>query len=123
MNAEVKKIVQRVKAAQVKLQQLLKDKTIVEEARKYAEKQGKEIRKLLASDAGKVKAFLEKERKELEKFQKQIPGEVQKFRTLVNSQRREVEKLLKRVRRAGANSGTAKKGPARKRTTTKKKST
>ncbi len=97
MNSELKKILGRVKTAQGKLQTMLKDKTWVEEARKYAEKQGREVKNLLDSDVVKVKAFIERERQELEKFQKQIPGEVKKFRKFVDGQRKELERLLRRV--------------------------
>jgi hypothetical protein len=109
MNGELKKILGRVKEAQGQLQSMLKDKTWVEEARKYAEKQGKEVKKLLDSDVAKVKTFIERERKELEKFQKQIPGEVKKFRKFVDGQRKELEKLLRRVNgvKAGKKKGSA----------------
>src|ERR1051325_1818452 len=80
MNAEIKKVVTRVKEAQVQLQNLVKSQDWIEEARKYAERQGKEVKKLFAPDVEKMKTFLERERKELERFQKQIPGEVKKFR-------------------------------------------
>ena len=106
MNAELKKVVGRVKTAQAQLQSLLKDKTWIEEARKYAERQGKEVKKLLSGDVARVKTFLERERKELERFQKQIPSEVQKFRKFVDGQRKEFERLLKNVRRAGATAGS-----------------
>lgn len=100
MNSEVKKVVDRAKKAQSKLQTILKNQDWIEEARKYAEKQRKEVKKLLNSDVVKVKSFLEKERKELERFQKEIPGEVKKLRTFVKTQRKELEKLLKNLRRA-----------------------
>ena len=58
------------------------------------------MRKLLTADLGKVKTFLERERKDLERFQRQIPGEVKKLRDFVKGQRRELEKLLKNVRSA-----------------------
>jgi hypothetical protein len=113
VNEDIKKVLGRVKEAQSTLQTYLKKQVWVEEARKYAEKQGKEVRKLLSSDLGKVKTFIEKERKELEKFQKQLPGEVAKLRTFVKGQRKELQKLLIRVGKA--NSATTK--------TTKKRST
>lgn len=127
MNAELKKVVSRVKTAQTQLQALLKDKTWMEEARKYAERQGKEVKKLLAGDVSKVKTFIEKERKELERFQKQIPGEVDKLRKFVDGQRKELEKLLKTVRKAKANGRNgsapkAKSGSARKKSGGAKKS-
>jgi hypothetical protein len=97
MNADIKKVVNRVKAAQQDLQSYLKKQGWVEEARKYAEKQGKEVRKLFGGDHAKVKTFLEKQRRELEKFQKQLPEEVKKLRTFVKGQRKELQKLLIRV--------------------------
>ena len=47
MNADLKKIVGRVKDAQQQLQSLVQDQAWVEEARKYAERQGKEVKKLI----------------------------------------------------------------------------
>ena len=100
MNGEVKRVLERAKKAQSKLQTILKNQSWIEEARKYAEKQRKEVRKLLATDIGRVKIFLEKERKELEKLQREIPGEVKKLRGFVTGQRKELGKLLKNLRRA-----------------------
>src|SRR4051812_30060237 len=99
MNDDLKKVVGRVKAAQKSLQTFFKSQDWVEEARKYAERQGKEVRKLFSSDLTKVKSFLEKERRELERLQKQLPGEVEKLRSFVQGQRRELKKLLVRVRK------------------------
>lgn len=94
MNTEIKKVVAKVKDAQVKLQAVLKKQSWVEDARKYAERQGHEVKKLLTSDAEKVKAFLERERKELERFQKEVPGEVKKLKNLLKTQSKEFNKLL-----------------------------
>ncbi len=99
MNAEIKKVVNRVKEAQNQLQSLIKGQDWVEEARKYAERQGKEVKKLFAPDVEKMKSFLERERKELERFQKQIPGEVKKLKKFLNMQKKEFEKLLVSVRK------------------------
>jgi hypothetical protein len=125
MNAELKKIVSRVKTAQTRLQTVLNKQDWMEEARKYAEKQGTEVKKLLSSDLGKVKTFIERERKELERFQKQIPGEVKKFRKLLMQQRNDLEKMLGSIgalgapsngkkRKTGSKKGTAKKAGTRK---------
>lgn len=103
---DVKQVLNKVKTAQGQLQAILKEKTWVEEARKYAEKQGKEVKKLLSADVAKVKTFLEKEKKELEKFQKQIPAEVDKLKKFMTAQRKELEKLLVRIR-SGKLSATA----------------
>ncbi len=108
MNTELKKIVGRVKEAQQQLQGLVQDQTWVEEARKYAERQGKEVRKLITSDVKKVRTFLEKERKELERFQKQIPSEVKKLRKFVDGQRKELEKLIATTRKVGLKEAMAK---------------
>ena len=119
VNTEVKKVVERAKNAQSKLQGILKSQDWIEEARKYAEKQGKEVKKLLNADAVKVKSFLEKERKELERFQKEIPGEVKKLRAFVKTQRKELDKLIKNLRRA-AQTGDFKSLAKRKKTTRKR---
>ncbi len=124
MNTDLKKIVSRVKAAQTRLQSMLNNQDwpgYMEEARKYAEKQGSEVKKLLSSDLGKVKTFIERERKELERFQKQIPGEVKKFRKLLTQQRKDLESVLGSLgalngkkRKTGSKKGTAKKAGTRK---------
>jgi hypothetical protein len=125
---ELKKVLSRVKTAQSKLQTLLKNQDWVEEARKYAEAQGKEVKKLLRADVGKVRTFLEREKKTLEKFQKELPGEVKKFREFLLAQSKELQKLLANVskmngkrktktRKAKA-SGTKKKKKASSESTT-----
>ena len=118
-NAEVKKVVDRAKKAQSKLHTMLQNQDWIEDARKYAEKQGKEVKKLLSSDVSRLKTFLEKERKELERFQKEIPGEVKKLRGFVKTQKKELEKLLKNLRRATKTGNFKVLGKAKK--TTKKK--
>ena len=118
MNADIKKVVSRVKEAQQTLQTYLKKQDWVEEARKYAEKQGKEVRKLFGGDLSKVKTFLERERRELEKFQKQLPNEVKKLRTFVKGQRQELQRLLVRVGKVRTQ--TKKSGKARSSRSSKK---
>lgn len=98
MNSEVKKVIDRAKKAQAKLQVILQNQDWIEEARKYADKQRREVKKLLNTDVNKVKNFLERERKELERFQKEIPGEVKKLRAFVKSQRKELENLIANLR-------------------------
>lgn len=93
-NGDWKKLVERLKTTQAQLQTMVKEGTWVDEARKYAEKQGSEVRKFLSADAEKFKVLLDRERKGLDKLQKQIPQEVQKFRDFVNDQKKEFEKLL-----------------------------
>ena len=102
MNSEIKKVVNRVKEAQGQLQTLINRQDWVEEARKYAKRQGKEVKKLFAPDVEKMKTFLERERKELERFQKQIPSEVKKLKKFVNLQKKEFERLLLNVRKMSA---------------------
>lgn len=124
MNADLKKIVSRVKTAQTRLQSVLNNQDwpgYMDEARKYAEKQGNEVKKLLSSDLGKVKTFIERERKELERFQKQIPGEVKKFKKLLTQQRKDLEKMLGSLgtlngkkRKTGPKKASAKKAGTRK---------
>jgi hypothetical protein len=117
----LKKVVGRVKTAGAKLEKdfetkfgVFKGKDWVEEARKYAEKQSKDMKKLLATDTKKVQAFVAKERKELEKLQKQLPAEVEKLRTFVLSQRKEFQKLITKVRKNAVKAAVRKTKPARK---------
>jgi roadblock/LC7 domain-containing protein len=72
MNSEVAKVVEGAKKAQAKLHTALKKQDWIEEARKYAEGQRKEVKKLISGDMAKVKTFLEKERKEFEKLLKNL---------------------------------------------------
>ncbi|MDR3607255.1 MAG: hypothetical protein P4M08_07740 [Oligoflexia bacterium] len=97
MSSELNKIVGRVKQVQVKIQKVMKDQDWLEEARKYAEKQGNGLRKLFTSDSAKVEAFLERQKKELARIQKRIPGEVKKYRSLLQAQSKELEKILGNV--------------------------
>jgi hypothetical protein len=106
---EFNKLVGRVKDAQSKLQTLLKDQDLVEQARKYAEQQRKEVKKLISGDVARVKTFIERERKELERLQKQIPGELKKISSFLQSQRTELEKLLANVRKMNAKKAPKKK--------------
>ena len=121
VNSEIKKVVGRVKEAQVQLQSLVKSHDWVAEARNYAERQGKEVKKLFGPDVEKIKVFLEKERKELERIQKNIPGEVKKFRKFMDMQKKEFERLLASLRKLPKN--TAKKKAKNKKSagSTKKK--
>jgi hypothetical protein len=113
--SEIKKVVLKVKKAQGQLHTLMQSQNWVDEARKYAERQGKEVKKLFAPDVQKMKKFLERERKELEKLQKQIPGEVKKLRHFVNLQKKEFEKLLVNVgKMASTGGGSVKSTPAKK---------
>ena len=123
MNADLKKIVSRVKSAQTQLETLLKDKSWIEDARKYANRQSKEVKKLLTADVAKVRTFLERERKELERFQKQLPAEVQKLKKFVDSQRKELEKLLGSVRKVRDGKQKTKKTGSKKKAGTKKATT
>lgn len=101
MNTELKRMMDRIKDAQKRLQKIVKDQDWVGEARRYAEKHGVEMRRLFSTDMDKVKIFLERERKELERVQKQIPGEVKKFRDLLAAQRVEFEKLIRNLSKNG----------------------
>ena len=119
MNGELKKVVEQVKAAQEKLNQLMKNQDWMDDARKYAEQQGQEVKKLFAEDASKLRQFLEAERREMERFQKQIPGEVKKFKNFLKSQRKEFQKLVNQIRAASAPQGSVLR--AKSRTQGKKK--
>lgn len=111
LQKDLDKVVAKVKTAQTQFQNLMKNQGWVDDAKKYAERQSKELKKLLGSDASKVKAFLERQQVELEKIQKQIPSEVEKLKTFVSTQRKELKKLIKNFKRVSATgkSKTAKK--------------
>ncbi|MEK6706583.1 MAG: hypothetical protein AABZ06_12435 [Bdellovibrionota bacterium] len=113
MNTELKKVVSRVKMAQEKLQGIMKNQGWVEDAKKYAERQGREVKKLFTADVEKVKTFLLRERKYLDKIQKHIPGEVRKFGVFVKTQKKEFERLLTGLRKARTNGKLLVKGKAK----------
>ena len=125
MNAEIKKVVTKMKDAQVQFQEMIKSQNWVEEARRYAERQGKEVKKLFGPDVEKLKGFIERERKELERFQKQIPGEVKKIRKFLGEQRKDFEKLLTNVKKMskGSNSKSGQSRSKKAKSTPKKQGT
>lgn len=121
LNGEVKKVVKRLKSAQGRLKGLISYGSWLDDARKYAERQGQEVTKLLVTDMGKIREFVDKERKELERLQKRIPAEVQKWKKYVSTQRKELEGILSNVRKAVPKKATKKakkvgktKAPVRK---------
>lgn len=101
VNIEVKKLVEKVKKTQSQFQDLMKDGRLLKEAKRLGD-QGQELKKLLKNDLSRVKSFVEKERKELEKFQKQIPSEIKKLKTFVQGRRSDLEKLLSSLKKGGA---------------------
>ena len=109
MRTEMKNVVNRVKAAQEKFETMVNTQGWVDEARKYAEKHGKEVKKLISADASLIKSFLERERKDLAKFQKKIPSEVKKIKSYVMAQRKEVEKLISDMARQSKGTKTKSK--------------
>lgn len=122
----MKKWISKVRHTQTQLKNLIQDGGWMEDARQYLERQGKEVQKLINSDLAKVKTFVERERRELERLQKQIPGEVTRWKKYLASQRKELEKVLAGVR--GATGGKkakkprkgSKKKPAAKKASTRK---
>jgi uncharacterized membrane protein YqiK len=129
MNPEMKKIVGRMKVAQTKLQsrvdELMTNQDWLDEAKKYAERAGTDVKKLISSDVTKVKTFVDRQRKELERVQKQLPAEVKRFQKLLNQQRTELEKMIRKIRLAkktGASSGAKKRSTSSTKKTTSKKS-
>lgn len=120
MNA--KAILNRVKAARTQLEGFLKDRTWIEDAKKMAEKQGLEVKGIIDADIAKLRVFLEKERKELEKLQAQIPGEVNRIKKFVEGRKKELSKLLTGVKaNAGKKASKAKRVVRKKATAATKK--
>ena len=92
-----KDVVGQLKSAQKQFQSLVNKETL-KEAKKYAESSGKELKTWIQNaDMKKVKALIERETKEIHKLQKKIPGELAKFSRYVDSQKGELEKILKSV--------------------------
>jgi len=92
---EIKQWVEKMKTAQQQLNTLLKDNWM-DEARRFAQKQGKEVRKLIETDIEKVKSFVERERQDLERLQKQIPTELNRWKKALDSQKKELTQFLGR---------------------------
>lgn len=132
LNEEMRKLVSQLRSAQDRFQSAVKNGSVLEEARKVAERQKKDVRKLLGKDFDRVMNFIEKERKELDRLQKRLPGEVAKLKKYVQNSRQEFERILKRAKKTakkadaptgGASSSkTAKKKPAARKKAKKKKS-
>ena len=98
LGSEVQKVVSRVKTAQKQFQEILSQRErAITEVRKYADERGKEVKKIMSDDLKKVKSFIARERKELEKLQKRLPDEITKIKGYVESQRKELEGLWKRI--------------------------
>jgi hypothetical protein len=98
---DMKRWLEKVKSAQQQLNSLIKDNWM-DEARKFAERQGKEVRKLIQSDLHRVRSFVERERRDLEKLQKQIPGELNRWKKVLESQKKELSQLLGKTGSRGA---------------------
>ena len=112
---EIKRWIEKMKAAQQQINYLVKDNW-VDEAKRFAERQSKEVRKLIQTDIQKVRAFVERERKDLERLQQQIPAELNRWKKVLETQKKEFVHLLGKTPQAK----TRKKS---KRSTAKKKST
>ncbi len=121
MKNDFASLIGKVKEAQSRLKDVLEDTSWVEDARKYAEQQSKDIKKLVKADVNHVKKFLETERKELDKFQKMIPGEVEKFKKFVDCQKKEFDRLLDNIRQVHAGEEAPKAKAAKKRSASKAK--
>jgi Glu-tRNA(Gln) amidotransferase subunit E-like FAD-binding protein len=119
-NPEMKKLMDRLKKVQAQVQNLIQDQAWVDQAKKYAERQGRELKKLITSDAAKIKQFLERERKEIERFQKNIPAEVAKLKKFLVSQKKEFESVIKTL--AKTPSASAKPARSTKKVAKKKTS-
>ncbi len=117
--SEIKALIGRVKKEQVRFQKLVTNGDWIVDAKNYAEHQGKEVQKLIRSDIKKVQSFLDREKRQLEKYQRQIPGEIKKISSYVQSQKKEIEKLLSKASKVGAKkvkkAGSKKKKPAARR--------
>jgi antitoxin component HigA of HigAB toxin-antitoxin module len=113
----VKKILDRVKSARTQVESLLKDRSWIDQAKRVATKQGQEAKRILDSDIVKLKTFLEKERKELEKLQGQIPGEVQKIKKFMDQQKQELAKLLGTVKTVAEKKASKAKASAKTKAT------
>jgi hypothetical protein len=92
-----KEVVVQLKTKQQKLQGLMNRETL-KDAKRYAEASRLEIQKLIKNtDVKKVKSLIAKEAGEIKKLQNAIPGELARFSKFVETQAKELEKILKAV--------------------------
>lgn len=120
---DLKAIVSKAKGAQKKIQAVLNNQAWLDEARLLAERQKKELSKLISGDVTKVKSFVEQERKALEKLQKEIPSDLTRYKTFFSTQKAEYQKLLKSLTQVQAQAKSeAKTGVAKASKKTARKS-
>lgn len=106
-DAEMKKVLGRIKSARGQVEQIIKSREAwLEEARKYANRQRTEVKKLFGGDLAKVRAFIDRESKTLNALQKKLPGELQKARKFIALQRKDLQKMLKGMRKAKSSKKT-----------------
>lgn len=130
ISVDLKNILRKIKGVQVQFKKTFDGKSVAVEAKKYADRQSKDLKKLINQDIEKVRSFLEDQKSEVERFQKQIPAEVKKWSQYLTSQRKELESILRTVssgtapKKKGSSKPKAKKSasPAKKRTRAKKTS-
>ena len=122
MNAKVKSEIRRVakslKDAQAHFEKALASSNWVTDAKKYADKQRRQIDRLSRANVKKVKTFAEEQKKELNRILNRVPGEVQKVRRYVTSQKKDLERLVANVRKAALHQA---KAVSRSKRTSKKK--
>jgi len=106
---DVKKLYMKVRQAQTQFRTILQDGSWMDDAKKYVERQGAEMQKLIHGDLEKLRTFVEHERRELNRIQKEFPKEVTRWKKYLASQRKELEKLL-----TGVRGFTPKKAPKRR---------
>ena len=71
---EIQKIIAQVRAAQVQLQKMVRDKNAIIQAKQYTERFRKELKKYMLADIARVRVFVDRARKELRALQKQYLG-------------------------------------------------
>ncbi len=98
IQSELHKVLGKVKNAQNKLHEVLSHQPVLDEARKYAKHQSKEVKKLFAGDVTKILQFVEKEKKQLERLSGSLPEEIKKVKAFVSAQKKELTALLKSMR-------------------------
>ena len=114
INGDMKKVLGRMKQAQSQLETIIKDSKWVDDAKKVAKKSGKEVQKRIQSDVTRVKTFLEKEAKELEKIQTRLPAELKKLQGFIKGQRKEFTVLMKNLRKKALSKAGAGRRSSRK---------
>jgi hypothetical protein len=121
MNKDVKKVLEQVKASQAKLLEMISENDWVSEARSYAHRQSKELKKVFSEDVKKVQGFLEQEKKSFAQISSKLPKNIKNLFVFLEEQKKEFSLLLSQLGQMSGVSPTKKKKSVSPKKSTKKR--